>query len=97
VLQQWEREKQDWLTLRGQDVAKHWSVVVPTLGEKDRADFHRRFNRVREDFLDTSYGRCLLRRPEPSVSIMCETTASLVITVEGKEVEEGWREQGCWE
>ena len=27
---------------------------------------------------------------------MVETTASLDITVEGKEVE-GWREQGCWE
>lgn len=64
VLQRWEREKQDWLTLHGHDAAKHWSVVVPTLGEKDRAHFHRRFNRCREDFLDTCYGRCLLRRPE---------------------------------
>ena len=30
----------------------------------------------------------------PSVPIMGETTASWLITVEGKEVE-GWREQGC--
>jgi type I restriction enzyme R subunit len=66
LLQQWEREKQDWLTLRGHDAAKHWSVVVPTLDEKSRADFHKRFNRCREDFLDTCFGRCLLRRPELS-------------------------------
>ena len=33
----------------------------------------------------------------PSVPIMGETTASWFITVEGKEVEEGWRKQGCWE
>lgn len=33
--------------------------------------------------------------PAPSVPIMGETTASLVITVEGKEVER-WRKQGCW-
>lgn len=64
VLQQWEREKQEWLMLHGHDAAKHWSVVVPTLSEKDCADFHRQFHRCREDFLDTCHGRCLLRRPE---------------------------------
>jgi hypothetical protein len=31
------------------------------------------------------------------VPIIDETTASLVITVEGKEVVKGWREEGCWE
>ena len=31
----------------------------------------------------------------PSVPIIGETTASLVITVEGQEVER-WRVQGCW-
>jgi type I restriction enzyme R subunit len=64
VLQRWEREKQEWLMVRGHGAAKHWSVVIPTLGEKDRADFQKRFNRCREDFLDTCQGRCLLRRPE---------------------------------
>jgi putative transposase len=64
VLQQWDREKQDWLRLSGHDAINHWSVVVPNLNEKDRADFFKRFNRCREDFLDTCYGRCLLRRPE---------------------------------
>jgi hypothetical protein len=33
----------------------------------------------------------------PSVPIMNETTASLAITVEGMEVVERWRKQGCWE
>ena len=31
----------------------------------------------------------------PSVPIMNETTASLAITVEGMEVVERWRKQGC--
>ncbi len=39
--------------------------------------------------------RAALERP--SVPIIGETTASLVITVEGKEVVKGWRKQGCWE
>jgi len=64
VLRNWELEKQDWLRLRGHDGTKHWSVVVPTLSEQERTDFNRRFNRCREDFLDTCHGRCLLRRPE---------------------------------
>ncbi len=64
VLQRWEREKQQWLMVRGHTAAKHWSVIVPTLPEKDRADFHKEFRRCRENFLDTCRGRCLLRRPE---------------------------------
>jgi type I restriction enzyme R subunit len=64
VLQQWEREKQQWLRLRGYDSAKHWSVIVPTMTEKDRADFQREFQRRREGCLDACHGRCLLRRPE---------------------------------
>ncbi|MGO8748142.1 MAG: hypothetical protein ACLQNE_19380 [Thermoguttaceae bacterium] len=64
VLERWEQEKQQWLRLRGHDAAKHWSVVLPTLSEKDRADFQRQFHRCREDFLDACQGRCLLRRPE---------------------------------
>src|SRR5208337_4124970 len=34
---------------------------------------------------------------DPPVPIMDETTASLDITVEGLEVVERWRKQGCWE
>ncbi len=64
VLERWEREKQEWLRLRGHDSVKHWSVIVPTLTEKERADFQKNFNRCREEFLDTCHGRCLLRRPD---------------------------------
>ncbi len=64
VLQRWEREKQTWLQLRGHGAAEHWSVVVPRLAEKERADFQKQFRRCREEFLDTCHGRCLLRRPE---------------------------------
>jgi putative transposase len=64
VLQRWERGKRDWLQRRGYGPAKHWSVLLPTLTEKDRAEFQKQFHRCREDFLDTCQGRCLLRRPE---------------------------------
>jgi type I restriction enzyme R subunit len=64
VLERWERAKRDWLRLHGYDAAKHWSVLLPTLTEKHRADFQKEFQRCREDFLDTCRGRCLLRRPE---------------------------------
>ena len=46
------------------DSGAHWSAIVPTLSEKDRADFQKTFNRCREEFLDSCHGRCLLRRPE---------------------------------
>ncbi|MEQ1904518.1 MAG: transposase [Pirellulaceae bacterium] len=62
VLQRWEREKQDWIQRRGH--AGHWSDVVLTLEKKEQKQFNMEFNRVREDFLDTGHGRCLLRRPE---------------------------------
>jgi REP element-mobilizing transposase RayT len=35
----------------------HWS-------QKERTDFQKRFNRCREEFLDSCRGRCLLKRPE---------------------------------
>src|SRR5208282_5023314 len=39
----------------------------------------------------------LKMRAFPPVPIMDETTASIVITVEGMEVVGRWRKQGCWE
>jgi type I restriction enzyme R subunit len=64
VLKRWDREKQEWLRLRGKDTGAHWSAVLPTLSAKDRAEFQKTFNRCREVFLDTCHGRCLLKRPE---------------------------------
>jgi putative transposase len=64
VLERWDREKREWLRKRGHETEADWSVIVGTLAEKDRADFQKTFDRCREQFLDSSHGRCLLRRPE---------------------------------
>jgi len=66
VIRRWELEKREWLRQRGFDSDTHWSVAISTLSEKDRADFHKTFNRTREAFLDSCAGRCVLRRPELS-------------------------------
>ena len=63
VIQRWEREKQEWLRTHGSPDAGHWSDVVPTLPDKERAEFQRQFQRCREEFLDTSQGACFLRQP----------------------------------
>ncbi|GAB5406119.1 MAG: transposase [Aureliella sp.] len=62
VLDRWEREKQDWMRRLGHD--EHWSKALPFLTVEKQRQFKRQFSRVREDFLDTCQGRCLLRRPE---------------------------------
>ncbi|MHC4179819.1 MAG: transposase, partial [Planctomycetota bacterium] len=49
---------------RGHCISEHWSEVLPTLDDKERAKFQRQFDHTREAFLDTCHGRCLLRRPE---------------------------------
>lgn len=64
VVQRWEREKGEWLRIRGHTRLGHWTVAVPQLSEKEQADFRREFQRCREEFLDTCHGECVLRRPE---------------------------------
>jgi putative transposase len=64
VMRRWEREKQEWIRQRGHK--GHWSQVVPTLSDDQQQHFRQRFNRCREDFLDTCHGRCVLRQPELS-------------------------------
>jgi type I restriction enzyme R subunit len=64
VLQRWDREKYDWLARRGLLTQGHWSDVLATLNEKHKRAFLRDFDRCREAFLDTSQGRCVLRRPD---------------------------------
>ncbi len=63
VIQRWEREKQEWLRTHSYPNSGHWSDVVPTLPDKERAEFQRQFQRCREEFLDTCQGACLLRQP----------------------------------
>ena len=64
VLARWDREKQEWLRVRGYDSRVQWQELLPQLSEADRGAFLKEFNRCREDFLDTCHGSCVLRRPE---------------------------------
>jgi len=64
VLNRWDREKNDWMIRHGHSAEKHWSKILPTLSDQQRAKFQKQFQRSREDFLDTCHGRCLLRRGE---------------------------------
>ena len=66
VVERWEREKHEWLRLRSRDTGAHWSAIVETLSEREQAEFEKAFNRHREIFLDSCYGRCLLKRPDLS-------------------------------
>jgi type I restriction enzyme R subunit len=66
VIERWDREKSDWILRRGCSESGHWTRLVELLSERDRAEFHRTFNRCREDYLDTCHGRCLLRQPKLS-------------------------------
>jgi type I restriction enzyme R subunit len=50
--------------LRGKDTGAPWSEIVPTLSEKERAEFQKTFDHCREVFLDSCHGRCLLKRPQ---------------------------------
>jgi type I restriction enzyme R subunit len=66
VIRRWDREKYAWLQQHGYQTDSHWSTAVPTLSPKDREQFHKQFNRCREECLDTCHGRCLLKRAELS-------------------------------
>jgi type I restriction enzyme R subunit len=78
VLELWEQQKQEWLRHRGIDSSAHWSEIVPTLSQTDRAEFLTTFNRCRETYLDSCNGRCLLRRPE-----LAEVVADALLHFDG--------------
>ncbi len=64
VIERWDREKKEWLRVRGRETGAHWSAIVQTLSEREKTAFQTTFNRHREAFLDSCHGRCLLKRPE---------------------------------
>jgi type I restriction enzyme R subunit len=64
VVDRWEREKREWLVVRGYEVAPDWLMTIANLSAKDRTDFQTHFARCREQYLDTCHGRCLLRRQD---------------------------------
>jgi putative transposase len=61
VLDRWEREKNQWVRLRGH--VEHWSKVLPKLDQTLRDQFHQTFSRHREVYLDECHGKCVLRSP----------------------------------
>jgi putative transposase len=69
VIERWEREKQDWLVLRGHPADIHWSELVPTLQDDERLAFKKVFNRARESFLDTCHGACVMRQSALSMIV----------------------------
>ncbi len=64
VIARWDREKLEWLRRRLGNVQGPWTEIAQRLSDKDFADFQKKFNRTREEYLDTCQGRCLLRRPD---------------------------------
>ena len=84
VIERWDQLKQEWLHQRGWDTGAHWSGIVQTLSHKDRADFHKTFNRCREAFLDSCHGRCLLERPE-----LAQIVADSLLHFEGQQYHMG--------
>ncbi|OYP38556.1 hypothetical protein CGZ80_01795 [Rhodopirellula sp. MGV] len=63
VLQRWEREKNEWIA-RNTGRNADWRKVLPELDPRLRHQFKKTFNRLREDFLDTCNGKCVLRQPD---------------------------------
>jgi type I restriction enzyme R subunit len=63
VIECWDRQKRDWLSRRELIIGRHWSDALPTLDDRQRLEFDRHFDRLREEYLNTFRGRCLLRRP----------------------------------
>ncbi len=64
VLKSWNDEKLRWLRLNANLTTKNWQQAVSTLSDDLRNKFRKRFERCREDFLDTCHGECVLRRRE---------------------------------
>lgn len=66
VILRWNCEKLQWLRSKGIYHTDNLAAAVSSLQERDQILFHKHFRRVREMFLDTCHGRCLLGRPELS-------------------------------
>ncbi len=63
VLQLWERQKLEWLRVRG-ITCHHWHDGYAQLTNADRSAFMGEFQRLKEVCLDECHGACLLRRPD---------------------------------
>ena len=65
VMEQWDREKNDWLFQKGLlSSGEYWANVLPNLSPTVKSEFKKEFHRQKELFLDDCHGMCVLRRPE---------------------------------
>ena len=64
VIRRWNRAKISWMQKHIGIQSNDWRSVLADLPAKQRSEFHKEFNRCREDFLDTCHGQCVLRRRE---------------------------------
>lgn len=62
VIYRWQRENVEWLLAKGIACEGKLEAAIEKLVEQDRKAFQKHFRRVREMFLDTCHGKCLLRR-----------------------------------
>jgi REP element-mobilizing transposase RayT len=66
VLDQWEYEKQAWLTARGIRCGgdgREWPRQLARLSESEQYQFHKHFNRLFHAALDEGRGACYLKVP----------------------------------
>lgn len=63
VVRAWELEKRKWLRDEGRADFDDWRAALGELDESRQRAFRQRFQRAREDFLDTCHGKCVLRDP----------------------------------
>ncbi len=65
VIQQWERERDDWLQQHGIDpVNVDWRTALRKQPHELQRNFHRMFATKLEGSLDACHGECVLSRPE---------------------------------
>ena len=65
VIQEWDREKTDWLTAHRvkMNAEEGWESAFLSLAEKDRSAFLKHFNRKLNSYLDRGLGPCVLQDP----------------------------------
>ena len=62
VINDWERERRDWLAARGIDLGtEDWHAALAELPAEDAKHFHRQFSTRMQELLDAGYGACELR------------------------------------
>ncbi|MEM6468342.1 MAG: transposase [Planctomycetota bacterium] len=64
VIKRWDAERFQWLQRRGVNCRGDFSAALRQLSSTDARAFRKRFNRQREDFLDSCHGTCILRKPD---------------------------------